>query len=208
MPLRVALVEDHAGTREALVHGLADHPERVQVVGVFASGEGFLGAEPDADVVLVDLGLPGMSGVQVIGAVTRERPAMRSVALTIFDDEDTVVEALAAGAGGFLLKDEPIDRVLSAIEEVTWGGRPLSSAVAGFLIERALRFSPPVILTEREAEVAEALAAGLSYADCGRMLGIATSTVQDFVKRIYKKIDIRSKRELRLWLAQQKQAHT
>lgn len=154
------------------------------------------------DVVLVDLALPGVSGAEVIRTLAREVSGAKVIALTSFDDEESVFEALSAGAHGFLLKDEPVDRVIQAISDVLSGLRPLSSGVTHFVIDQALRFASRISLTDRETEVAVSLAEGTSYAECGERFGIAIGTVQDNVKRIYRKLGISSKRELRLWVEQ------
>ena len=202
MGARVALVEDHAGTRAAIVQSLLEARGPVVLVDAFADGEAFLESpvRSQVDVALIDLGLPGASGCEVIRRLSRESPTLKTIALTVFEDEDTVFAALESGARGFLLKDEPIERLVCAIEDVLCGRRPLSAGVTRFFIDQALRFSTKVQLTDRETSLAHALANGASYAECAEHFGIALGTVQDHVKRIYRKLDVSSKRELRLWV--------
>lgn len=204
--VKVALIEDHAGTREALARTLSTFSSSVELVAELPTAEAFFrsSAKHDIDVALFDLGLPGMSGCDAIQMLSAEIPRVRSIALTVFDDEVTVLDAMRAGAAGYLLKDEPIDRLRAAIEESFAGAHPLSSRVAGFLIEQARLRPPAVVLTDREEEVALALVEGLSYAACAERLGLAVGTVQEYVKRIYRKLDVRSKRELRAWLSRQR----
>jgi DNA-binding NarL/FixJ family response regulator len=201
-PIRVALVEDHAATRDALVTELSDFSDRLQLVAAFADARVFLRASSTlrVDVVLVDLGLPSLSGTEAIEALARTMPNVRAIALTAFSDEKSVVEAIRAGAYGYLLKDEPIERLVRAIEEAAAGENPVSSRVAGFLIARARRAPPPVALSDRETELSVALADGLSYAECGARMGVTLGTVQEYVKRLYRKLDVNSRKEVREWV--------
>ena len=199
----IALVEDHEGTRAALASDLRDFASRVELVATFSNAEAFLasGSKATVDVALVDLGLPGMSGSALIRTLGEAAPAVRALALTAFDDEANVFEAIRAGAYGYLLKDEPTERLVSAIEEAVAGAHPVSSRVTGFLILGALRAAPPVALSDREEELARAFAEGLSYAECAARMGISVGTVQDYVKRLYRKLDVSSKKEVREWVA-------
>lgn len=205
-PVRLALVEDHPQTRAALELQFGDFPDRVQVVAVHASAESFqralqrglAGALPD--VVLVDLVLPDKSGGELIRWLSSEAPSVRALALTAFDDEQHVMDAVHAGAAGYLLKDEAPEKLVRAIEEVAAGRHPISSRVGGHLLEHARRALPPVSLSDRESELAAALAEGLSYADCAERMGIAVGTVQDYVKRLYRKLEVGSRKEVREWV--------
>lgn len=153
------------------------------------------------DVALVDLGLPDLPGTVLIRELAERKPALRSIAFTAFDDDSTVLEAVHAGAHGYLLKDEPSERIVRAIEEAAEGAHPISSRVAGYLLTHARRAPPPISLSDREEELAIALASGHSYAECAQRMGIALGTVQDYVKRVYRKLDINSKRDLREWVS-------
>ena len=121
------------------------------------------------------------------------------MALTVFDDASSVFDAIGAGAVGYLLKSEPLDRVLSAISEAADRQHPVSSRVAVYLLTQV---RPPTTspLSDREHELASALAEGLSYSDCASRLGIALGTVQHHVKSIYRKLDVNSKQEVRTWV--------
>jgi DNA-binding NarL/FixJ family response regulator len=201
-PIRVAIVEDHAATRDALRADLSDFPGRLEVAAAFGDARVFVRACSTLliDVALVDLGLPGMSGTEAIEALARIMPNARAIALTAFSDEKSVVEAIRAGAYGYLLKDEPLERLVRAIEDAAAGETPVSSRVAGFLIARARRAPPPVALSERESELSVALADGLSYAECGARMGVSHGTVQEYVKRLYRKLDVNSRKEVREWV--------
>lgn len=199
----VAVVEDHAATREALVAGLEEFADRIRVVTAAPDAETFFASLPThpIKVALVDLKLPGLDGIGVIRLLGERAPEVRAVALTAFEDDQSVLDAVRAGAHGYLLKDEPLERLVRSIEEAATGAHPISSRVAGFLLTHARRAPPPVALSDREEELAVALAEGLTYAQCSERMGIALGTVQDYVKRVYRKLDIRSKREVREWVA-------
>jgi DNA-binding NarL/FixJ family response regulator len=202
--IAVSLLEDHAPTREALLRGLGDFPDRVNVVTSAGTARGFFAslAAQRVQVALVDLGLPDSTGQEVIRLLGEKAPSLRAIALTAFDDGETVLEAIRAGAHGYLLKDEPMERLVSSIEEAATGAHPISSRVAGFLITHARRAPQPTTLSDREEELAVCLAEGLTYAECSERMGIALGTVQDYVKRVYRKLDVNSKRAVRQWVAQ------
>ncbi|MDP2273217.1 MAG: response regulator transcription factor [Archangium sp.] len=202
-PVRVALVEDHAPTRAALEKLLAEFPALVTLAGSFASAEALRPAlgRLEFEVALIDLHLPGTSGHALIGELTTAAPAVRSLALTAFDNEGDVLEAVRAGAFGYLLKDEPKARLIAAICEAAAGAHPVSSRVAGFLFAHTRRAPPPVSLSDREEELAGCLSEGLSYSECAGRMGISLGTVQDYVKRLYRKLDVNSKKEVRTWVA-------
>ncbi|HVJ93897.1 MAG TPA: response regulator transcription factor [Labilithrix sp.] len=201
-PVRLALVEDHDATRAALADSLMEHRERVDLVATFRDAESFLAsrAVPQIDVTLMDIGLPGMSGIDATRQLVDRSPRVRVLALTAFDDEANLFAALASGAYGYLLKDEPTGRVVSAIEEAAAGEHPISSRVAGFLITRARRGPPPVALSDREEQLATMLAEGLTYAECSARMQVSLSTVQEYVKRLYRKLDVNSRKQVREWV--------
>ncbi len=185
-----------------MTRALSCSDAEVEFLGAFENGETFLESpvRKSADVVLLDLGLPGVSGTEVIRTLAREASAAKVLALTVFDDSETVFAALNAGAKGFLLKGEPIDRVIQAMRDILNGRLPLSSGVTHFFVDQALRFASRIVLSPRETRVAVSLSEGASYAECSEELGITLGTVQDYVKRIYRKLGVTSKRELRLWV--------
>lgn len=200
-PVHVALVEDHEATRQALAAELRSASSQVASVVAFADGEACL-AMPrlqTIEVALVDVRLPGISGSETIRRLTKVAPAIRSIALTVFEDGPTVLEVIGAGAVGYLLKSEPRERLLLAIGEAAAKQHPISSRVAGYLLTQ-LRVPAASPLTERELELASILAEGASYAEAAARLGIALGTVQAHVKSIYRKLDVNSKSEVRTWL--------
>lgn len=197
--LRVLLVEDDTWIRSSIEKLLrATEPE----VSVTAVGRGELAVaaatRTPPDVALVDLGLPDMSGIEVIRALRSKHPACAAVAFTVFDDAPTILAALRAGARGYLLKSAPSDRLMSSLREARDGGMPLSPTVASLVVETMLgtrEQAAEVDLTERETALLGLLARGLTYAQCASELGIGVGTVQTYVKSIYSKLDISSKAE-------------
>jgi len=200
--VRVVLVEDHAQTRDKLVRLLREHPTKVELVGAFPSAEAMLSAEGALTfhVALIDVRLPVMSGIELIQRLTTLPSERRYLVLSSFDDERSVLEAVRAGAFGYLLKDEPSERILYAIQEAMEGANPMSSRVVGVLMQQASRTASN-FLTEREFELASALSEGLSYAECAGRMGIRLGTVQDYVKTLYRKVDVQSKDELKAWMS-------
>lgn len=200
-PICVALVEDHAATREGLARELAEASQHISSVLAVPDGETLL-ASPrlgEVDVALVDLRLPGLTGAQTITRLGEVAPRVRAVVLTAIDESKSVFEVIASGAVGYLLKSEPFERLLSAVLEAADRQHPFSSRVAGYLLTQ-LRPAAAPELSPREKELAAALAEGLSYADCASRLGIALGTVQHHVKNLYRKLDVNSKQEVRSWV--------
>lgn len=225
MALRVLLVEDDAPTRASQVAALGRHPDRIVLVAAVATAEEAIDVVRSRalDAALVDLQLPGAPGDEVIRACAELPRPVPCVALTVFDDPVTVQRVLRAGAAGFVLKDEPEDRIVQALDDAIRGWAPLSSRVARHVVEDAVargRDPAPAAdagsargwlaceccpagtgssLTARERDVLELLAKGLTYAECAGALGIGVGTVQDHVKRLYRKLDVTTKAEASAW---------
>lgn len=200
---RVVIVEDHPATREELVRSFESHRARINITAVFANAEELFSraALDKVDLALVDLGLPNLSGSEVIRMLGESHPRIRAIALTAFADERSVFEALNSGAYGYLLKDEPIERLVAAMEEAAAGEHPVSSRIAGFLIAR-VRECKTITLTDRERELAQELSKGLTYGECASSMGIGIGTVQDRVKSLYRKLNVHSREEVRQWVRQ------
>lgn len=197
MPIRVAVYEDNHALREALEI-------------LISEAEGFVlsGAYPDctlveqdlreaeADIVLMDIDMPGRSGIEGAAIVKRNFPAVEVLMLTVFDDEDKVFGAVCAGANGYLLKKTPPDKILEAIEDLYNGGAPMTPAIA----RKVLQLFPrtPAInsetdkLTPRELMVLQSLAKGNSYKMVAAELDISIETVRTHIKRIYEKLHVHS----------------
>jgi DNA-binding NarL/FixJ family response regulator len=198
----VLLVEDDAWLRSQLAAVLGRSPD-LRIVGEVEAAEealDLLRQGLEVDVALVDLSLPGMSGQELISIAKATWPRVEMVVLTGFADDDTIYEALRAGATGYLLKDAGPAQIASAIDEVCDGGAPLSPGIARRVLTgfHARRESPEPDLTQREREVLDLLTRGASYPQIGQGLGISTNTVQTHIRSIYRKLQVSTKSEATL----------
>ncbi len=147
------------------------------------------------DVVLMDVGLPGMNGIEGIKKLKESIPGTDFIMLTIREDQDTIFQSLCAGATGYLLKDTSPARLLAAIQEVYEGGSPMSPGIARKV---AVSFQPqsPTPLSERETEILEKLCEGQNYTSIARVLFISGHTVRAHLKNIYRKLHVNSRAEV------------
>jgi DNA-binding NarL/FixJ family response regulator len=202
-PHRVLLVEDDAALRAGLAAALRLRPH-LRIVGDAAAAEPALALLRDGlevDVALVDLRLPGMSGQELISIVKAAWPRIELVVLSGFADDDSVYQALRAGATGYLMKDASPMAIAAAIDEVCNGGVPMSPAIARRLLanfQARHEAAPQADLTDRERQVLDLLTRGASYALIGRGLGISTNTVQSHIRAIYRKLEVSTKSEATL----------
>lgn len=160
-----------------------------------------LAGGPRPDIALIDLGLPDGSGVELIELIQRLYPATLCVVASIYDDDGHVFPALRAGARGYLLKDQPVERIVEALNGIAAGEPPLSPAIA----RRMLTFfrpeapaAPEAELTGRETEVLRFIAKGMTQAETARLLGISQHTVAGYVKELYRKLNVSSRAEAAL----------
>ena len=154
------------------------------------------------DVLVVDLGLPDGSGTELIRRACQLRPDCDALVVTVFGDDRHVLDAIAAGATGYILKDSPAGELLRCIRELRDGGSPISPGIARRLLARMRGPEQPPgrtpqenPLTEREADILRLVAKGLSFADVGSVLGISAHTVVAHVKKIYRKLSVHSRGE-------------
>jgi DNA-binding NarL/FixJ family response regulator len=199
-PVRVLLADDQALFREALATLLEVRPE-VEVVGEAANGAEALDrvAELRPDVVLMDLQLPGISGIEATRAIVATSPDVRVLVLSLFEDEDSVFLALRAGARGYVLKDADEDELTGAIRAVARGEAIFSRAIA----ERVLSFfaaprrAPEVFpeLTAREREILALIAAGHPNPSIARSLHLSPKTVANYVSAIFAKLQVADRAE-------------
>lgn len=200
-PTTLWLVDDDDGLRGDMATALKAFAGDVALTGSFSSGAAALAAvERDErfDVALIDLGLPGLSGEQLMRRLRRLRPAAPLLALTVRSDDAAVFSALRAGAHGYLTKEMRLDEVVTAVREASRGGAPLGPRVSLRVVSRFWRVPPAGglgDLTARERHVLELLCTGASYAEAAELLGIAQGTIQTHVKRIYEKLHVNSKAE-------------
>jgi len=196
----VMVVEDDRGLREQLVQILETAAD-IKCLGAYASAEEalpqILAISPD--VVLMDIKLPGMSGIQCVAEIKKTAPAMQIIMVTIYEDSERIFRALKAGANGYLVKSSPPEQLLGSIRDVYSGGAPMSSHIASKVVKHfhLIGNSPREAenLSPREQEVLELLALGFIYKEIGDKLNIGTETVRTYVKNICHKMHVRSRLE-------------
>ena len=200
MPITVAIVEDDFKTRENLQTILREAPG-FQCLGAFASGEAALEGLPKLhpEVVLMDINLPKMSGVECTRQLKLLRPESLIVMLTVYDDSDRIFHALQMGASGYLLKRSPADEILRAIQDVRKGGAPMSNYIARKVVQSFQRQGasekPAENLSKRETEVLEYVAQGYTNKEVAEALGLSVETIHAYLKNIYTKLHVRSRTE-------------
>ena len=196
----VAVVEDDAGLREQLIQILGAAPD-IRCLGVYASAEEALERIPAAvpDVVLMDIKLPGMSGIDCVAQLKRLLPALQIIMVTVYEDSERIFRALKAGASGYLVKSGPPGELLAAIRDVSAGGAPLSSHIARKVVQHFHLLGPSPTETEnlspREQQVLALLAEGFIYKEIGDKLNIGVETVRTYVKSICQKMHVRNRLE-------------
>lgn len=198
--IRVLLIEDMREVREglqALINGTANF----RCMGAYHSMEAALArlGDEQPDVILTDIRLPGMSGIEGIPLLRERFAGIPVLALTIYDDDEKVFDALCAGASGYLLKNMPPARLLESIEEAVQGGAPMSPEVARRVIRLFREFRPPAHaayhLTPQETELLKLLVEGHHKKTAAREMGISINTVSFHLKNIYGKLQVHSKTE-------------
>lgn len=208
-PIRIALVEDDVSFRNAVAAAIESAPDLVLtgVASTRASGLQLLD-EPPRDVLLVDLGLPDGSGIDVIRAAHARWPTCSTMVSTAFGDESHVIQSLEAGAVGYLLKDSAPERLVHEIRSLHAGGSPISPLIARQILTR---FRPPVAspahavvpeprtgraaLSARESEVLEFITKGFSTSEIAGLMAVSPHTVLTYVRRIYGKLEVTSRTE-------------
>jgi DNA-binding NarL/FixJ family response regulator len=212
--IRVLVVEDQVKILKSQLRLLEGSPE-LEIVGTALSGEAAV-EEVDKlrpDVLLCDLGLPRMSGIDVTRQVKAKHPAIEILIFTIFDDEEKVLDAVRAGAAGYLLKGAPTDKIVEAIKEVRGGGTVIQPNLARRLLKH---FSPPPAsavgattaaateerpepplrpLSDREQEILQLIAKGVSNAEAAAMLKVSRATIRTHLEHIYQKLEVTNRVE-------------
>ncbi len=197
MPITVCIVEDDPGFCAGLIRLLGRTPDFL-CLGHYASAETGLEAIPriKPHVVLMDLNLPGMNGVECVRKLKLLLPSAHIVMLTVYEDSDQIYNALSAGAMGYLLKQTPPAQLLEAIRDVHGGGAPMSSQIARKVVQ-SFQSAPAAESTEglspREREVLDYLAQGYLIKEIGDRLGIGFDTVRTYISRIYEKLHVHSR---------------
>jgi DNA-binding NarL/FixJ family response regulator len=196
--IHIAVVDDDDSVRSTLADAV-DRFEGCRCTGRFSSGDTALAgiALDPPDVVLMDINMPGMNGIECVSKLKVPHPNVEVVMLTVYQDADNVLKSLAAGANGYLLKRASREELLAAIHQVLAGGSPMSSQIARKLVQA---FRQPVPnendtskLSAREHEVLALLAKGFLYKEIAAQLNIGYDTVHNYIRRIYEKLRVRSR---------------
>ena len=198
--IHVAIVEDQRRTREGL-RALIDGSPGFACVSAWSSMEEALAARPDPrpNIILTDIGLPGMSGIEGIPELRNRHPEATLVVLTVYEDNERVFQALCAGANGYLLKNTPPVRLLEFLRDAVTGGAPMSPEIARHVVELFRRFRPPDRaqhdLTPHELRLLKLLVEGHSYKTAAVKLQVSVNTVAFHIQSIYGKLQVHSKSE-------------
>jgi DNA-binding NarL/FixJ family response regulator len=197
-PIRISIIDDDDRVREQLARSIARFPG-CEFHTQHSSGAEALAALPASppDVTLVDISMPGMDGVECVKQLKQRLPSVEFLMLTICEDTESVFKALAAGASGYFLKRSTREELREAILQVHAGGSPMTSHIARLVVQSFHRTAPPetsgAALTPREQEVLDLLSQGHLYKEIAASLGISYETVHNHIRRIYEKLQVRSR---------------
>jgi DNA-binding NarL/FixJ family response regulator len=200
MSVNLAIVEDKTGFRDSLAKML-NEAQGFRCAHTYGSAEEALQGIPEAapDVVLMDINLPGMNGVECVRRLHTLAPAVRVIMLTVYENTENIYAALKAGASGYILKRTSPAKLLEAIQDVVDGGAPMSSAIARKVVQ-SFQQAPPASgnvenLSSREQEVLDMLAKGFLYKEISDQLHLGLGTIKTYVRRIYEKLHVQSRTE-------------
>jgi len=200
MKKTVAVVEDDPRLREQLLQ-ILENIKDIQCVAVCNSAEEALEKIPakSPDVVLMDIKLPKMSGIQCVAELKKLLPEVQVIMVTIYEDSERIFKALKAGASGYLVKSGPPEQLIDAIRDVFAGGAPMSGHIARKVVQHFHLIGPAPVesdnLSPREQQVLALLASGYLYKEIGDQLNIGVETVRTYVKNICQKMHVRSRIE-------------
>ena len=200
MAITVSIVEDNDQLRGTLCR-LIDRSEEFRCLSQFGNAEAALESLPKdrPKVVLMDINLPGMNGVECVRKLKQVAPEILVVMLTAYEDTENIFNALAAGASGYLLKRAPRTELLEAIREVNNGGSPMTTHIARKVVQSFQKTGastqPAENLSTREQEVLDCLSQGFLYKEIAEKLGISYETVHTYIRRIYEKLQVRTRTE-------------
>jgi len=199
-PITVSIVEDNRGTREGLVT-LLDRAPGLRCLAAYASAEDALRGLPQAppQVALVDINLPGISGIECVAKLKVQFPQLLVLMLTTYEETDLIFNSLRAGASGYLLKNMPPADLVQAVEQVHAGGAPMSMQIARKVVNHFHQITRPAseveTLTRREHEILALLAKGFLYKEIADQLGITLGTVRSHLHTVYEKLHVQSRTE-------------
>ncbi len=201
MNIKVAIFEDNRNLREGLFQ-LIDGSDGFRCVGAFANCDRLIQNIKDSkpDVVLMDIEMPGLSGIEAIKILKENFPEVKVLMETIFEDNNKIFDSICNGAEGYILKNTPPALILSAIKEIYEGGAPMTPSVASKVLKMFKKNSTSTSkeesdLTEREKEILRLLVEGMSYKMIAATCFISVDTVSGHIKNIYKKLQVHSKGE-------------
>ena len=207
--ISIAIVEDASDYRDIL-RSTVESESDMFIDGVYADAESYMKSliKTQPQVVIMDINLPGASGIEAVIETKRRFPSIDVMMCTVFDDDEKVFASLRAGACGYILKSTPLDQILAAIREVHKGGAPMTPKIARkvlgvFRTDRTYALAEEE-LSRRELEILHLLGEGRTYQAVCEALCISYRTVQTHVKNIYSKLEIHSKGEIIAWLAEKK----
>jgi len=198
--LNVAIVEDDDRFRKSLARWIDSTPS-LRCAGHYSTAEAALKMIPttEANVVIMDINLPAMSGIECVRKLKAEKPSLQIIMLTVYEDCDPIFKALQAGANGYLLKRSSPDQILEAIVEVSQGGAPMSSHIARKVVQsfqsKGLSNADQASLTQREEEILGHVVKGFSNKEIASALSISVETIRVHLKNIYEKLHVRSRTE-------------
>jgi DNA-binding NarL/FixJ family response regulator len=199
MPITVSIVEDNDKLRGTLARVL-NRAEGFRCVSQYGSAEDALKELPNVkpEVVLMDINLPGMNGVECVRQLKPLLPGTQVMMLTVYEDTENIFNALAAGANGYMLKRTSTKELIEAIHEVKRGGSPMTMHIARKVVQsfqKAAPAQPTENLSEREQQVLDLLSQGLIYKEISDKLGIGYETVHTYIRRVYEKLQVRTRTE-------------
>ncbi len=200
MAISVSIVEDNRGTRESLKE-LLGRASSLRCVGAHSNAEEALRHIPveRPDVVLMDINLPHMSGIECVGLLKERLPKTQVLMLTTYEEGDLIFDSLRNGASGYLLKNMPPAELIQAVEQVHAGGAPMSMQVARKVVNHFQKIKRPLSemekLTKREQEILALLAKGYLYKEIADQLGVTLSTVRAHLHTVYEKLHVQSRTE-------------
>jgi DNA-binding NarL/FixJ family response regulator len=197
-PIKVSLVEDNRGTREHLA-ALLKRSSRLKFLQGYATAEDALVQlqQDPPDVVLVDINLPGMNGIELVARLKALLPAVQMLMLTTYEESDLIFDSLRSGASGYLLKNMSPSELIEAIEQVHAGGSPMSMHIARKVVQHFQHSGKPTSemssLSKREFEILGLLAQGFLYKEIADQLTISISTVRAHLHTVYEKLHVQSR---------------
>ena len=198
--ISVSIVEDMADVRQKVKHIIEDSEEFI-CLSTYSNAESALEELPklNPDIVLMDINLPGMSGIECIKKVQKKSPQIQFMMFTIYENSEQVYEALAAGASGYLLKKTPPEKILEALKELYEGGAPMSTHIArkvvSFFQKENKAAGEMTQLSNREKEVLALLSKGFLYKEISDQLFISIGTVRQHIHNIYEKLHVQNRME-------------